>query len=469
MSNIKKTLETATELITKYLDENENPETPVVQYQDAESLRESFDFSINSDGVPMDDLFPYIEQYLEKSVRTGHSQYLNQLFAGFNTPSLLGELFTSVTNTSMYTYEIAPVATMMELALIEKMNAITGYENGEGILCAGGSNANLIAVLAARHKAFPESKDNGMTGIGPTSMFISRDAHYSFIKAANLLGIGQNSIIRVDTDEMGRMQPSDLENKIIESKNRGEKPFFVGATAGTTVIGAFDPVEPMATIAQKHGLWLHVDGAWGGPVIMSRKHRHLIKGVELADSFAWDAHKLMGIPLIATAILFREKGNLFNSCSAHGTEYLFHEHDDARYDLGQYSLQCGRKVDALKLWLTWKHFGDRGYEERIDNSFELAKYAAECVNNHKKLEMLAPPQFLNICFRYNPDREMDLNKLNIAIREKLWHSGKSFVNYSWIDDTMVIRLVLANLNLRKSDVDRFFDNLVSTGKALSMQ
>jgi glutamate/tyrosine decarboxylase-like PLP-dependent enzyme len=462
-------LRQAVALIEQHLGENTAAETPVVDYRDARDLRSRFDFSLGRTGVAVEDLLPVLKSCLRYSVRTGHPQFLNQLYGGFNQVGFLGDVLSSVVNTSMYTFEVAPVATLMEWELIEKMNSLIGFDDGEGIFCTGGSNANMIGVLCARNRTFPEVKAGGFGGAEEPAMFVSDQAHYSFLSAANVLGIGQERLVSVETDGDGRMIPVRLDAEIRAARQRGARPFFVGATAGTTVLGAFDPLADVAEICREQGVWMHVDGAWGGPVLISEQHRHLLEGAGRADSFAWDAHKMMGVTLTCSAFLTRHRGALRAACGtdAGHTEYLFHETDDAALDLGKLSLQCGRRVDPLRLWLLWKHHGDRGFAERIDRLFELARAATEQVARRPSLELMAPLQSLNVCFRYVPDRGADPNAFNLELRERLRKSGRSLVNFSWLNGDVVLRLVVANPELTEDDVSRFFDNVAETADELS--
>ncbi len=457
----------ALRMIEDYLRGNAGAETPVVDYLEPEALASKLDLGLGSDGVAATELVPLLEDYLRYGVRSGHRQFHNQLWGGFDRAGFLGEVVASLANTSMYTYEVAPVATLMELELISKMLSFLGFTGGEGVFCSGGSNANLIATLGARHRAFPEIKDRGAGGDRPV-VLVSDQSHYSYLTAAGMLGIGLDNVVKVASDDRGRMLPEELERQIEASRDRGGSPFLVGATAGTTVLGAFDPLPEVAEVCARHGLWLHVDGAWGGPAILSPRHRHLLDGVEAADSFAWDAHKLMGAPLTCTAFLTRHSGILrqISSTRAGDTEYLFHAGDEESYDLGQRSLQCGRRVDALKLWLMWKHHGDAGFAQRVDRLFELAAFAVAEVERRDHLLLAAPLQSLNVCFRYQPAAvDVDAaaaDRLQVEIRERMRRSGRALVNYATARGRVAIRLVFANPEVTEADLEKFFDLLDDT-------
>ena len=446
-------------LIDRYLEGNADPGTAVHEHLNVGELQEKFDFSLPAAGVPVDDLLPLIDSYLQYSVRTGHPQFHNQLWSGFSLPGFLGDVVTGVANTSIYTYEVAPVATLMELKLIERMNSFLGFAGGEGTFCPGGSYANMLGMLCARDRAFPEVKKRGAARAGrQPALFVSDQAHYSFEKAANLLGIGIDNLVEVKSDARGRMDPSELEQEIQRCKKRGGSPFFVGATAGTTVRGAFDPLTEIADVCCRHGLWLHVDGAWGGPVVLSERQRHLLDGIERADSFTWDAHKLMGASLTCTAFLIRKPGVLARTCSTGGADpgYLFHEGRDSSFDLGRKSMLCGRRVDVLKLWLIWKHYGDRGLAARVDRLFDLARYATDVVQRHPRLELMAPLESLNVCFRYVPEDGSDPNAVTLELREKMRTRGEALVNFAYLGNDVAIRLVFSNPELTEADLDRFF-------------
>jgi len=465
----QKVLSGTFELIDQYIQSLDDPKLKVNTFMLPAELRQKFDFELRAQGGSYDDLLGYIRQYLHYSVKTGSKQYLNQLFGGHNLPALIGEFITSLTNTSMYTYEVSPVATLMELEIIRKMNTYTGFTEGDGAFLTGGSNTNLVAMISARNRKFPETKDRGVSHLSPLTAFVSDRSHFSFTKAANAMGMGSRYVIKVKTDELGRMIPGELEKEIEASLQRGELPYFIGATCGTTEMGAFDPLDKLVPVAKKHGLWLHADGSWGGSAIMSPKYRHLFTGLEDCDSFSWNPHKLMNIPLICSVLLVREKGALHEYFSTFDTDYIYHDDETSSYDLGPKSLQCGRRVDALKLWLAWKFYGDEGYVQRIEHLFDLAIYATEIIEKHPHLELMCPTQSLNVNFRYVPTEACDLDEFNQRVRKELVESGKSMVNYCHLHKGLSIRLILLNPDLDLADIDLFFEHYTQQASSLANQ
>lgn len=464
ISDTKRWLEFIDSTILSYLEKN-SIHSPVVSYSSAKELSDSLRFNI-SKAVGDKQIEDDISFYLEKSVRTGHPHFHNQLYGGFNLWAYLGEVLTSVTSTSMATFEIAPIATLLEKTLVDKMSHLVGFssleERGEGIMLTGGSNANMVAMLAARNTKFPESKTKG----APKNLvaYCSREAHYSFSKAANILGLGSDNLISVASNEQGQMLPNELDKEIKRSIDEGKVPFFVAATAGTTVKGAFDPFVELNDICKQYGLWFHVDGAWGGSVALSKQYRHLLEGSQLADSFTWDAHKLMHIPLIASFILFKKPGVLRESHDGGGNTYIFHDYENKSFDTGPQSLQCGRRIDSLKLWLSWRALGDEGYEQIINQHFDYAKRLTQYICENERFDLIFVPTFLNICFQVRPKKnstQKEINDFNLKLRERLLKDGKFMVNFSWDNDKPFFRLVISNPQSRYEDYIAFFDELLA--------
>ncbi|MEM7769049.1 MAG: aminotransferase class V-fold PLP-dependent enzyme [Cyanobacteria bacterium P01_A01_bin.37] len=443
---------------------------PITQNLDPAELRDRLSLDLPAEGVPLTDLETDIADYLTYAVKTAHPAYFNQLWGGFRASCFMGEMLTSATNTSMYTHEVAPVATLIEKTLIAKMGEFVGFSAPEGQFTTGGSNGNLMAMAIARHQAIPTLKQQGMVNSPQLIAFVSAAAHYSFAKAAHLLGLGTDQLWAVPVDENGQMIVAELGQLIDQARASGARPFFVVGTAGTTVQGAYDPFPEIAAIARKEGLWFHVDGAWGASVLLSSTHRHLMNGVELADSVVWDAHKMMGMTLMCSVLLVKQRGMMLNTFSADGTDYLFHATDDDPMDLGHSTMHCGRRVDAVKLWLTWKHVGDRGWESLIDRYFDLAAQAEAIINAHESLEFVGFRQSLNLCFQYIPHySHRTPNEFTRLVRHALLEDGLAMVNYAHIGDRTVFRLVICNNQTKSSDIEAFFEALVAIAQRIDQE
>ncbi|KAA0716083.1 Glutamate decarboxylase 1 [Triplophysa tibetana] len=344
----------------------------------------------------------------------------------------------------------------------------------------GGAVSNMYSVMVARYKHYPEVKIKGMAAVPRLVLFTSEHSHYSIKKASAALGFGTENLILLSTDERGRVIPADLEAKVIDAKQKGFVPLFVNATGGSTVYGAFDPINEIADICEKYNLWLHVDGAWGGGLLMSRKHRHKLDGIERANSVTWNPHKMMGVPLQCSAILVREKG-LLQGCNSMCAGYLFQQDKqyDVTYDTGDKALQCGRHVDIFKFWLMWKSKGTIGFEKHIDRCLELSEYLYHKIKNREGYEMVfkGEPQHTNVCFWYIPpslrglpageERRERLHKVAPKIKAMMMECGSTMVGYQPQGNKVnFFRMVVSNPAATRSDIDFLIDEIERLGQDL---
>ena len=433
----------------------------VVEHLPAGSLGKIVDTNIPLEGLGLQNALTDIEQFLKHSVNTNHPGFMNPLWGGFNLAAFAGDVIATLANNSMYTYELSPFATLIEQALIQRMCEIVGFADGNGTLTTGGSNGNMIGMMCARYNVDPLGQQRGFDG-ERLVCFVSEESHYSVLMSANVLGIGFDNVIKVPCDNDGRMRPEKLEEEIERSKINSQIPFCVIATSGTTVRGAFDPIQEIAEICSNHKIWLHVDAAWGGSCLFSAKHRYLIDGIELADSVCWDAHKMMGIPLICSAFLIKRPEILRKICS-HGNvaHYLFLG-DAEQIDLGRMSLQCGRRNDALKLFLAWREKGDAGWARQIERYIELADRLESKVEEHTNLEMMSSRVWSNVCLRYTT-ANANLNHLNQQIRNRLVKAGNFMISQSKIGDETILRPVIANPHITEETIDDLVEEITKIG------
>ena len=272
-----------------------------------------------------------------------------------------------------------------------------------------------------------------------------------------MLGLGRRSLRKVATDERGRMRADALRDVIKRDIDEGAKPFCINATCGTTVLGAYDPLDEIADVAEEFGIWFHVDGAFGGSTALSAKHREHLQGSGRSDSFTWDAHKMMGVPLSCSVILVKNKG-LLRKHFSESASYLF-QSDEDELNHGVKSMQCGRRNDCLKLWAAWQHLGDEGYARKIDRLYDLARSFAERVKKDPRCTLSKEPESVNVCFEVT-------GKPSDLICETLRQQQKSLVGYGIVDGRRVIRAAFVNADVDEADLDDFFDNLVEVAMTL---
>ncbi|MCL2790826.1 MAG: pyridoxal-dependent decarboxylase [Desulfobulbus sp.] len=455
------------QLIARYYRDRE--QGAFVDYFDPGALRQHLHLEDKGGQGNWDELFTWVERYLAHAVKTNHPAYLNRMWGGANLPSVVGEVIAAVTNTSACTFETAPVSTLMEQYLLQTMLDLVGFGEGCGQMTTGSSNANMIAMMAARNSLSPKTKHQGLCGGQQLFAFVNADAHYSMDRAANILGLGTSHLLKIPVDAHGCMRIDALEEQLAQVISAGGRPFFVAATAGTTVWGAYDPLAPLLALRERYRFWLHVDGAWGGSVIFSdRLRQRFLPALEQADSFTLDFHKMPGTALMCNVLLFNRPSMFLREvCSAGDESYIFHQGEDGEVrDLGTLSLQCGRRVDSLKWFLDWKFYGQDGLAERVERYLELCQYAEAQVGRLPELEMVVPRESFNVCFRFKPPVGIPAEPFNRALRERMHRTGRALVGTGHANGQLVLRLLITNINVGKPEIDRFLLSVVETGREL---
>jgi len=346
---------------------------PVIKFKTPQQILEKIDFSLSSEGTSNKKLLDLCEKVVDLSQKTGHPHFFN-MSGGSDPYGFAGNIIVDSLNTNGHTFEVAPVFSVAEKIVIDHLKSFINFK-GDGTFCPGGSYCGLLAMAVARSTKFPNVRHTGTSGLPCMTVFCSDQAHFSAQKNSMVLGIGSDNCIAVKSDNRGKMVVSELKRAVDEAKNKGNFPLMVIATAGTTVLGAFDDFNEISDICKHNQMWMHVDGAWGGSALISDKYRHLLNGCLKADSFVWNPHKLLGAPIQSSVLLFREEGMLQKSQSTE-VKYLFQNDKpyDMKYDLGRNLLQCGRPCDAFKLWLMWKAWGDLGMTIRVENSWNNAEF-----------------------------------------------------------------------------------------------
>ena len=251
-----------------------------------------------------------LKDLIKSTPKTASTSFFNQLFGGRINRATLGDLLAVMLNNSMYTYKVAGPQVGIEQEIIRQSCDLIGYgSQSNGTFPTGGSMSNYMAMIMARDRFNPTIRSKGIHS--KMTLYTSEDSHYSISKNASLIGIGREQVRLIKTNDFGEMLADDLELQIKNDIALGCEPFFVNATAGTTVLGAFDDITSISKVCKTYNLWLHVDGAYCGAVIFSKSYKHLLKGLELTDSFSVNAHKMLGTPLTCSIIVTQNKKHLY--------------------------------------------------------------------------------------------------------------------------------------------------------------
>ncbi|XP_050297083.1 cysteine sulfinic acid decarboxylase-like [Anthonomus grandis grandis] len=450
----------------------------VLLWKSPEELMEEFDFSLPQRGEGQEKLLQIMKNTVKFSVKTGHPYFVNQLFSGLDPYGLAGQWLTDALNASVYTYEVAPVFTLMEQCIIKEVCRMIGSRWNDGIFCPGGSFGNGTAISLARYSRFPDVKMKGNSSLPKCVIITSEECHYSIYKFAAFLGIGEDNVVPLKTNDVGEIVPEDLERIVLDFIGDGVVVLMVVATLGTTVRGAFDPVHEMAVVCKKYKIWLHVDAAWGGGLLFSQKHRAKLNGIEAADSIVINPHKLLAVPQQCSMLLVTDP-DILHRCHSRGAEYLFQKdkYYDSRYDVGDRYLQCGRKCDVFKFWLMWKAKGSSGFANHIDTLMDLAEYFEQQVNMRQDFVLVSKRQYMNVCFWYLPrylrgkanisDYNVQLQKVAPQIKGVMVKHGAVMLNYQPLKTLPnFFRFVSQNSALNKGDVDFILDHIAEIGDSL---
>jgi glutamate decarboxylase len=473
-------IDDVTKKLVQFLKDSNDRSNKVAEFIAPEDLKKKIDFTLQENPQTRSEVMTNIDGILKYAVKTGHARYFNQLWAGVDTSALMGQWIAATTNTSMFTYEVAPVYLVMEHYVLQKLLSYAGFTNGDGLTFPGGSMSNMSAMNIARYKFCPDIKRKGIFGMSKKLVaYSSEESHYSLVKAAGVLGIGMDNVVKIKTDGRGKMIVDDLRSKIKESIEQGDQPFFVNATSGTTVLGAYDPINKIADICEEFKVWMHVDASWGGGCLVSSKHRHLMEGCSRADSMTWNPHKLLNCLQQCSFLLVKEKGWLMKANSS-GASYLFQKDKklyDVKWDTGDKTFQCGRNNDILKLWLMWKTKGSSGMERQVDTAFSNARYLADQVKIRKNFVLYKEPECTNTCFYYvppsiacmedGPEKNERLDKVPPEIKRQLTLAGAAYIGYQPLKQHFnFFRMINVSPAVTFQDMDYLLDQIETYGKDL---
>ncbi|MCA8996298.1 MAG: hypothetical protein KDA80_04920 [Planctomycetaceae bacterium] len=397
------------------------------------------------------------QQLVSGALARGHNLH-NPKYIGHQVPAPvpiagLFDAIGSITNQVMAVYEMGPWATAIERALIEKLGAQLGLEAGRfwGIVTHGGSLANLTALLTARNVMLRDVWEQGLAGSSrPPVLLAQADSHYCIARSAGILGLGTKQVLKVPLDGRRRMNPRELD-AMLTSLRKDQTPIVaVSASACATPIGAFDPLNEVADVCEKHGVWLHVDAAHGGAVAFSEKHRHLIEGIERADSLICDAHKTLFVPALCAFVFYKDGQHRFETFRQEAP-YLFDPSAPgmAEYDSGTATLECTKRAAVYGLWGTWALFGPTLFRDMIDVTFETAARLHEMLRLADDFETLHDPECNIVVFRYLPKNhenwtKAEIGELNRRIRRQLIESGEFYIVQTNLDGIGALRVCVMN-------------------------
>ena len=352
-------------------------------------------------------------------------------------------------------------ATLLEEQCIKWVAQFIGYPYPFGFFTSGGMVSNLTALAAARRSAFPNSRKAGLKT--QTAIYCSKESHYSIMRAVEILGFGSDALRLIDVDEHHRMRSSELELAIENDRASGITPVAIIATAGTTLTGAIDPIEEIASVAKRFGVWLHIDGAYGIPAA-GTKLAPLFNGLHHADSITIDAHKWLFVPKSCSLLLVRDLTSLSDTFS-HEEAYM--PHDEKKPNPVDFTLEYSRPLRALKLWLAFKTHGADAFRKAIEFNIELAQMTYRIAKEHPDFNVLSnAPELSIVPLQYAPPGRSDISWVNATLCKKLIADGRFYISPAQIDGQTWLRPCFTNFRTTKDDVHALFQVIVELGREL---
>ena len=321
-----------------------------------------------------------------------------------------------------------------------------GYPLQEGTFTSGGMTSNLTALVAAREAVLPGSRTDGI-GNRRCAVYCSAEAHHSIMRAVEVTGIGGGAVRKISIDDRRRMRAEELDAALAQDHAAGVLPVAVIATAGTTLTGAIDPLEEIADVCARHRVWMHVDGAYGGPAAGVPEVAALFRGIERADSLTVDAHKWMGVPKSCSLLMLSRRGAL-GAAFAHEEQYMLHTGSAA--NAVDSTLEYSRPVRSLKLWLTFRLYGADMLRTWIGNTIAHARQLAEAISADPAFELLHEPTLSTVCFRHLAGAELDDHNRRLA--EAVARDGRVYLAAATVDGRTCMRVCLTNFRTHSQHI-----------------
>jgi len=450
--------------LTGHLDRVAGPATGVVPERAAKLVRDiDLDAPLGDTAEALDEVS---RLWLDDAVWFHEPGYAAHLNCPVVVPALLGELLISSVNSSLDTFDQSVGGTFIERHLVDWTAARIGWDAdaADGVFTSGGSQSNLHALLLARGHISQEMHA-GAVSLDSLRIFASSDSHFSVQKSARLLGLGDAAVIAVPTDEQRRMDIVALGRAMAECAAAGLVPMAAVATAGTTDFGAIDPLPEISALCRTYGAWFHVDAAYGGGLLASTRRRHLLAGLEHADSVTVDYHKTWFQPISSSAVLVRDAATM-----GHASYYADYLNPADSNDPNQVdkSLQTTRRFDALKLWLTLRIMGPDTIGAYFDAVIDLAAEVYDAIAPSADVEVAARPNLSTLVFRYAPAGmgEDELALLNTRIRATLYTRGRAMVAATKVDGRQFLKFTLLNPKATRADIVGIVDQIRSIGEEL---
>jgi aromatic-L-amino-acid decarboxylase len=422
-------------------------------------------------GEPMEAILEDFQKIILPGItHWNHPRFFAYFPANNSAPSILGELLSAGLGVNAMVWQSSPAATELEEVVMDWLRQMVGLPpEFRGVIQDTASTATLCALLCAREKLaqFQINREgfSDWSGKKAPRVYTSSEAHSSVEKGVKIAGLGAQNLVAIAVDKAYAMQPQDLERKIRADREQGLTPCCVVATVGTTSSTALDPLRPIGEIAQRYGLWFHVDAALAGSAAILPEMRWILNGIELADSLVFNPHKWLFTNFDCSAFFCRDPQTLTSTFAIH-PEYLKTDRDMEVTNFRDWGIQLGRRFRALKLWFVLRTYGVQGLQERLREHLALAQEFKGWVEQSPDFETLSPVPLNTICFRFQPEKRSgstlsaeELDGLNKTLLDEVNCSGRIFMTSTRLSGTFCLRLCIGQTETRREHVVEAWDAL----------
>jgi len=441
-------------------------ETPLFRKAEPSALNDLFDEPLPEGPTPLPDVLGELDRkLLPWCTHVNHPGYFGLITPSPLPAGILGDLIASALNQNLGAYSIGPSAVALERRVVRWLTDMIGYDGrAGGNLTSGGMTANFIGLKLGRDAASgDEIQHKGVTG--RWAAYTSEERHVSVDKAVDAVGIGRDNLRVIPTDDRFRIRIDLLEEAIASDRRNGIRPACLVAVGGSTNTGAVDPLAALRAIADREGAWLHVDAAYGGGMLLSRRHPGLLQGLHLADSVTIDPHKWFFAPLDAGALLVKDEARLTRSFGLQPS-YLTDPMDRAseRYNYFVHGFEQSRRFRGLKVWMSFKRYGARAIGEWIDANVDHARRIHDLAAADPDFEPAVLPEMSAVCIRYRPAARPDLDEdrlaaIHAAAARRVEEGGRYWMSTTVMKGKTWFRICPVNFRTRPEHMDGLFDTL----------
>jgi len=449
------------DLLADQLSQDMLAEAPVLPYAAPDDLlaywEADFRQPVNNDPLPV------LADIVKRSIHLHNPRYMGHQVAPPLPLAALTGLLTGLLNNGMAVYEMGMTANALERIvtqwLAQKMQL--GDEAG-GLLTSGGTLANLTALLTARAVAVADNVwEEGYADSSRLAIMVSEEAHYCVDRAARIMGLGRDGIIKIPTNERFQLRTDLLETYLEQARSNGLTVFAVVGCACSTSTGSYDDLTSIADFCEKHKLWFHADGAHGGAVVLSDNYRPLVRGIERADSVVVDFHKMMMIPALVTAVLYRRDLDSYQTFQQKA-QYLWNDATAKDwFNSGKRVFECTKLMMSAKVYTVLKTYGEAIFTANVETLYQLASRFADRVRSRPEFELAVEPESNIVCFRYvgNGHTVAQLDSLNTQIRGKLLKDGRFYIVQTTLRGRVYLRVSLMNPLTTDAHLEELLDEI----------